>query len=128
MSKIFAHFASYIQCIYACYGCATPFPRSAPVAHFITRLCEHSITLEDRCRSLLGNSGEMTTSRSMTTHHRFHCRCGEYISLSDNNTVAERVYGYHNGIVFTEQPVALGTVFQVKILEYGGGILSIVSD
>ena len=55
------------------------------------------------------------------TSHRFHTRCGKNISLSDNNTIAGRVDGYDNGIVFTEQPVALGTLFQVKILEYDGG-------
>ena len=60
-------------------------------------------------------------TEEMTTQ-RFHSRCGENISLSDNNTVARRVgYYCNNSIVFTEQPVALGTVFQVKILEYGGG-------
>ena len=66
----------------------------------------------------------------MTTQ-RFHSRCGEYISLSDNNTVAERVESFDDGIVFTEQPVALGTVFQVKILVYGkrwaGSIVSVAS-
>ena len=65
----------------------------------------------------------------MMTTQRFHSRCGENISLSDNNTVAERVGDeWDNGTVFTEQPVALGTVFQVKILEYsaswGGSIVS----
>ena len=61
---------------------------------------------------------------TMTTR-RFHSRRGKKISFSDNNTVAERVRPFwdfsivtDNGIVFTEQPVALGTVFQVKILEY----------
>ena len=53
------------------------------------------------------------------TSQRFHSRCGRNISLSDNNTVAKRVGDeWDNGIVFTELPVALGTVFQVKILEY----------
>ena len=51
---------------------------------------------------------------------RFHSRCGGNIILSNNNTVARRVKSYDDGIVFTEQPVALGTVFQVKILEYDG--------
>ena len=59
----------------------------------------------------------------MTTHHqqRFHSRCGKNTSLLDNKNVAERVRSWENGIVFTEQPVALGTVFQVKILEYDDG-------
>ena len=58
-------------------------------------------------------------STQMTTR-RFHSACyGNNISLSDNNTVARRVGNFWcNSIVFTEQPVALGTVFQVKILEY----------
>ena len=64
----------------------------------------------------------------MTTQ-RFLSRCGKNICLSDNNTVAGRV-GDLYGIVFTEQPVALGNEFQVKILEYDDGLLggSIVSD
>ena len=62
----------------------------------------------------------------MTTR-RFNSRCGENIRLSDNNTVAERVRGATNVTVFTEQPVALGTIFQVKILEHGGPIGGIVS-
>ena len=53
-----------------------------------------------------------------TSTRRFHSRCGENISLSDNKTVARRVRGFRDGIVLTEQPVVLGTVFQVKILEY----------
>ena len=69
---------------------------------------------------------EMATT---TLTQRFHSRCGVNISLSDNNTVARRVRSWDNGIVFTEQPVALGTVFQVKILEYDnswrGSIVSV---
>ena len=53
-----------------------------------------------------------------TSTQRFHSRCGENISLSVNNTVARRVISCDDGILFTEQPVALGTVFQVKILKY----------
>ena len=67
----------------------------------------------------------------MSSAHRFHSHCGKNISLSDYNTVARRVAiddSLDNGIVFTEQPVALGTVFQVKILHYDcGWLLSIVS-
>ena len=60
---------------------------------------------------------------------RFHSRFGENIKLSDNSTVARRVRYNWDGIVFTEQPVALGTVYQVKILEYDDTRLaSIVSD
>ena len=61
----------------------------------------------------------MADKLKMSTQ-RFHSRCGKNITLSDNNTVARRVRSFSNGIVFTQQPVALGTVFQVKILEYDG--------
>ena len=53
----------------------------------------------------------------MTTQ-RFHLRCGKCITFSNNNTVARRVDGMYDSVVLTEQPVALGTVFQVKILKY----------
>ena len=59
----------------------------------------------------------MADKLKMTTQ-RFNSRCGKNISFSDNNTVAERVRTIDNGIVFAEQPLALGTVFQVKILKY----------
>ena len=55
---------------------------------------------------------------------RFHSRCGKNISLSENNTVAERVTRFSDGIVFTEQPIALGTVFQVKIFEYDDSLFA----
>ena len=68
----------------------------------------------------------MTTQR---LHLGLHFRCGKKIRLSNNSTVAERVKDGNNGIVFTEQPVALGTVFQVKILmytsRYAGSIVSV---
>ena len=73
----------------------------------------------------------VTVSRAASTStQRFHSRCGENISLSDNNTVARRVRKNDGGIVFSEQlPVAPGTVFQVKILEYDdscyGSIVSV---
>ena len=54
----------------------------------------------------------------MSTQQRFHSHCGACIRLSDNNTIASRIEGVDNGVVFTEYPVVLGTVFQVKILEY----------
>ena len=58
------------------------------------------------------------SAMATTSTQRFHSRCGKNISLSDDNTVAERVKTIDDGIVFTDQPVALGTVFQVKIVEY----------
>ena len=51
---------------------------------------------------------------------RFHSKHGDNIRLLDNGTVACRVESYNNGIVFTECPVDIGTVFQVKIIDSGG--------
>ena len=50
---------------------------------------------------------------------RFHSRCGGNIKLSFNSNIARRVYsGIDDGIVFTEQPVTLDTVFLMMILVY----------
>ena len=58
----------------------------------------------------------------MMSATRFHsdCRHGMSIDFSDDYTAAERIGRWYHGIVFSEQPVALGTVFQVKILKYDG--------
>ena len=62
-------------------------------------------------------SVRMSTSRST----RFHSDChGMSIDFSDDYTAAERIGRWYHGIVFSEQPVALGKVFQVKILKYDG--------
>lgn len=58
------------------------------------------------------------TPPTAMSSRRFHSRCGDYIRFSENSTVASRVASYNNGIAFTEQPVPLDSVFQVKILEY----------
>ena len=41
---------------------------------------------------------------------------GRNIELSDNDSVAERVMSYNDGIVFTAEPVPLNCVFQVTVL------------
>ena len=48
--------------------------------------------------------------------------------LSEKNTVAHRFTSFGKGIVFTERPIPLGTLFQVRLLDKGGRwIWSIVS-
>ncbi len=51
----------------------------------------------------------------------FHEKHGGNIRLTDNGTVAHRIDSYNKGVVFTEQPIGLGSVFQVKLLDKGGG-------
>ena len=62
-----------------------------------------------------------------------HRRHGSNITLSENNTVAERVLrNLKNGVVMTAKPVSVGTVFQVTVLEkektWGGSLVSVVMD
>ena len=64
-----------------------------------------------------------------------HHRHGSNIRLSDNNTVAQRVNPYENywnGVVMTAEPVSVGTVFQVTVLEkvetWRGSLVSVVMD
>ena len=51
----------------------------------------------------------------------FHHKHGTNIRLLENGTVAHRVDSYNKAVVFTEQPIALGSMFQVKLLDKGGG-------
>ena len=54
---------------------------------------------------------------------------GKKTRLSENNSVAERVGSYDDGVVFTAQPIALDTLYQVKLLErdstWSGGWVSV---
>ena len=45
-----------------------------------------------------------------------HHNHGRNIKLSDNDSVAERVRSFANGIVFTAEPVPLNCAFQVTVL------------
>ena len=51
----------------------------------------------------------------------FHHKHGTNIRLKENDTVAHRVDSYNKAVVFTEQPIPLGAMFQVRILDKGGG-------
>lgn len=51
----------------------------------------------------------------------FHRKHGQNIRLLEDETVAHRVDSYNKAVVFTEQPIPIGGVFQVKLLDKGGG-------
>ena len=55
-------------------------------------------------------------------------RHGSNIRLSENNTVAKRVKSWSDGVVMTAEPVSVGTVFQVTVLEKVPWFGSLVSD
>ncbi len=50
----------------------------------------------------------------------FHRKHGQNIRLLEDATVAHRVDGYNEAMVFTERPVPIGGMFQVKLLDTGG--------
>jgi len=67
------------------------------------------------------------SSQPAALHHRH----GSNIRLSENNTVAERVNPLRNwrsGVVMTAEPVSVGTVFQVTVLEKVQWWGNLVSD
>lgn len=47
----------------------------------------------------------------------FHSKHGRNIRLLDNGTVAHRFSGYDEGIVLTKEPIAVGEMFEVKVIE-----------
>lgn len=47
----------------------------------------------------------------------FHLSHGSRICLLENGTIAHRVRGLDEGIVFTKGPVPVGALFEVKIIE-----------
>lgn len=48
----------------------------------------------------------------------FHTLCGKHVMLSPDNLTAKREGdAYDNGLCFTEKPLKIGNVFQVKIQE-----------
>ena len=61
----------------------------------------------------------------------FHRNHGSNISLLERGLVAHRVKSYNNGIVFTEQPIVIGDLFQVKLTEketyWDGSLVSIIT-
>ena len=59
----------------------------------------------------------------------FHHNHGLNIHLLEDRTVANRVDSCNNGVVFTEQPIPSGCVFQVEVLKksdegYPGSLVS----
>lgn len=51
----------------------------------------------------------------------FHRKHGQNIILSEDDTVAQRVESYNKAVVFSEQPIPVGSMFQVKLQDKGGG-------
>lgn len=58
------------------------------------------------------------SSKSSGAFHRNH---GQNIRLMEGGTEAHRVDSYNKAVVFTEQPIPAGAMFQVKLLDKGGG-------
>ena len=59
----------------------------------------------------------------------FHSNHGKNIHLLEDGTIAHRIEGTNNGMVFTKQPIPVGTMLESTILEENksivpGGIVS----
>lgn len=46
---------------------------------------------------------------------------GQHVRLLEEDTVAHRIDSYNKAVVFTDQPIPQGSMFQVKLLDKGGG-------
>ena len=61
----------------------------------------------------------------------FHQNHGSNIQLLEKGTVAHRVRDWSYGIVFSEQPIVIGDIFQVKLIEkerqWAGSLVSIIT-
>ena len=65
----------------------------------------------------------------------FHRNYGSNVCLLEKGTVAHRVdyEDFCNGIVFSEQPIVIGDIFQVKLIEkdtkrnWAGSLVSIIT-
>ena len=69
----------------------------------------------------------MIKTKTATSFHSSH---GTKVELLDNGTVAFRVRGFDNGIVFTKDPIPIGVIFEVKIIEqskWNGATVSLLS-
>lgn len=51
----------------------------------------------------------------------FHPKHGSNIRLLEDGTVAHRIDSYNKAVVYTQQPINLGSMYKVKLLDKGGG-------
>ena len=58
---------------------------------------------------------------SEVTYGRFHHKHGTNIQILEDGRVAHRKDSYNKAVVFSEQSISIGNMFQVKILDRGGG-------
>ena len=59
----------------------------------------------------------MSLTKPKVSLGKFHHICGKNIQFSEERTVAERVLGWDNGIVYSEKPLPVNTTFQIKLLQ-----------
>ena len=58
---------------------------------------------------------------SEVVYGRFHQKHGTNIQILEDGRVAHRKDSYNKAVVFSEQSISIGSMFQVKILDKGGG-------
>lgn len=58
---------------------------------------------------------------SEVLYGRFHQKHGTNIQILEDGRIAHRKDSYNKAVVFSEQSISIGNMFQVKILDKGGG-------
>jgi len=80
----------------------------------------------------MGQNQTVTTANWSSQPAVFHHNHGNNIRLSENNTVAERTAPFFGGVVMTAEPVPIGKMFQVTVLEkenkWSGGLVSVCTE
>ena len=76
------------------------------------------ISLEDRVSSTVGSStnarGEREDISLAEGRHQFHQVHGRHIRLFEGKTIAKRLQGFDEGLLFSSRPLHPGELFQVR--------------
>ena len=67
------------------------------------------------------NAGENHLDVMSRKPGAFHRKHGKNVRLLEEDTVAHRIESFEEAVVFTSQPIPQGSMFQVKLLDKGGG-------
>ena len=78
-----------------------------------SNVLENRTAGSSNCREeLVVNPVEPVLSTCKQQFHQVH---GQHVCLSPDKTVAKRIHGFDNGLVFSRQPLPPGEVFEVKM-------------
>ena len=77
-----------------------------------------NVLIEDRTTTTAGSSNSREESRAVSCTsaggHQFHHLHGRHVCLLEDRTVAKRIHGFDDGVLFSHLPLQPGDVFEVK--------------